>query len=76
VTEMSLRIEHSPEGSATVAMVAFGVDGEWQRVGGILRDMPAFETVALGASNQPGPDSTGAESLIASFDWFEIEVFG
>ena len=44
----------------------------WQQVG-VVDEVPAFTTVALGAANTPGPEGI-SEDLLALFDYFEIAV--
>ena len=73
-TEVWLRLEYSPEKSVCVALVALE-EGEWQTVGQIVRNAPAFNLVAIGASNVPGPDANPDDDLIATFDYVEIKVF-
>jgi hypothetical protein len=74
VTDVRLRLEHSPRNASTIALAGFGADGAWERVGEIVRDFPPFETAALGAANQPGPESND-DDLVALFAWFEVEVY-
>jgi hypothetical protein len=77
VTEVRLRIEWSgsdPLRQRAVTLFAFGPDGDWQRIGDIVKGMPPMQTVMLHAGNLPGPESND-EDLVVSFDWFELEVY-
>jgi hypothetical protein len=73
-SEVWLRLEYSPSGNAVVALVAVN-EGEWQRVGEIVREPPAFVMLGIGAINLPGPESNPEQDLLARYDFVELEVY-
>ena len=74
VTEVWLRLEYSPSGNAIVALVAL-TEGSWERVGQIIRQPPAINSLGIGAINLPGPGSNPEEDLVAQYEFVELEVY-